>query len=371
VKRVTIRGSLALAAGLTVAAVLGSGCNLQWSPYAAKVGSTVITPAQLDADLHQASSNTYFRCLLRSSQVAGPRLEGAGTSTYDSTFVAYILTNLVDAQVAREIVARDGLTEPPSARTLARGQVESSLGNGLVSTHCGLSTVNLIGQLGSLGTALVQQQLDEDALAAHDLHVTLTPAGILAYEHAHRSTTQEACISGLFLSTKAKALKVVGLWRGGESLANLIPTYSPSQAAAHGSLGCYTPSQLAGIDPVIERRVGAASLGSILAPIHYQSSYAVLQVTSRPFEPPIAALNEIFTTAASKFSNEIRQAVRNADVQVNPQYGRWTVSPATPGAAASGFGGRVEPNNGPSPQFLLKSSAANGPSLQSPAAGAG
>ncbi len=372
-KRVTIRGSLALTAGLAAAGFLASACNVQWSPYAAKIGSTVITPAQLDTDLHQASSNTYFRCLLQRSQVAGTRLTGAGTSTYDSTFVAYILTNLVDAQVAHDMVAGKGLTEPAAARALARSQVRSAFGGELTSTRCGLSTVDLLGQLGSsLGNSFVQLQLDEDALAAHDLHITLTPAGILAYEHANPSTTQQSCLSGLFLTTKGTASHVARLWRGGESLSNLITTYSPSQASTRGSLGCYTLAQLSGIDPVMEQQVARASLGGILAPIHYQSSYLVLQVTSRPFEPVVTALDSIFTTAASRFSSQIRQAVRSAHVQINPEYGRWTFATSKPGAVATGFGGRVQPNTGPSSAYMLKASAAQGPLQQGSApSGAG
>jgi hypothetical protein len=358
VKPVTIPGLVALAGGLAAASFLGAGCNLQWSPYAAKVGTTVITPAQLDDDLHQASSNTMFRCLLGRSNATGSRLNGAGTSTYDSTFVSYVLTNLIDSDVAHSVASTAGISESVAARALARSQVDRAFASELSSTQCGPATTDLLSSLGtSLASSFVQLQLDEDALAARDAHISLTAAGVTAYERSHAAATRESCISGLFVKTKSGAHLAERALRSGESLMTVVTKYAPSQIASKGALGCYTSSQLSGISTTIEKPVAAARIGATLAPVLYQGAYLVLQVTSRPYEPVVAALDQIFTTYAPSFSKAIRSAVERAHVQVNPQYGRWTTAAAGSGAVATGFGGRVEPNAAPAAGDLLNGSA--------------
>ncbi|MHB8456592.1 MAG: hypothetical protein ACYDBS_02705, partial [Acidimicrobiales bacterium] len=203
--------------------VVGSGCNLQWSPYAARVGAFVITPAQLDRALRQASSNKDFRCLLEHSGKGGYRFQGAGTSTYDGSFAAYVLTNMIDAQVARATVKRRGLSEPASARALATSQVGHALSAEVANTQCAPATTNVLRQLGSsLAGSFVQLQLDEDALAASAAHVTLSPSGIAAYERANPKSTKESCLSGLFLTTAGEARGVEGLLKRGASLPSLV-----------------------------------------------------------------------------------------------------------------------------------------------------
>ncbi len=366
-KRVTVSPRrLAVAGALAGLAVAGSACNLQWSPYAAKVGSRVISPAQLDSALKQASSNTSFSCLLQHTGSGASSLKGAGTDTYGGSFVAYVLTNLIDAAAARAVVARQGLAEPASARSLARSQVEAAFSSELVSTHCGAASTNLLGQLGPLlSDSFVQLQLDEDALAAHAAKVSLTPAGIAAYESAHPAVTRQSCLSGVFVRTLGAAGTVRAKLAAGASMSSIIAKYAPSQAASGATLGCYTSGQLASISPAIDKAVSAAAVGSVAGPVAYQSAYVVMVVTSRPFEPVVAALSQIFTSNSRAFSSRITSEVRRTSIEVNPQYGRWSHSTTGPSLAAAGFGGRVQPNRAPGSADLLNGAALNAPSSTS------
>lgn len=350
----------ALATGLLAGAVLAAGCNVEWSPYAAKVGPTVVTPAQLDAEVKQAGGNASFLCLLQRTGVAGTAtVTGAGTNTYDSTFVAYVLTNLINGVIAHSVAARYRLSEGTTARNLAREQVAGAFSSQLTSSQCGSATQPLLKELGAeLSSSFVQLQLDEDALAARVAHVPLTTAGIAAYEHSHPGATRQSCLSGVFVKSRKTADHVASLLGGGASMASVIARYSPGAASTNGALGCYTASSLKGISAAVASQVAATSAGGITRPVSYQGAFLVMQVTSRPFEPVLAALDTIFTTAAPTFAREISRAAQQSHVQVNPQYGRWASSKAL---ATNGFGGKVVPNKGPAAADLLNPSKLTAP----------
>jgi hypothetical protein len=328
----------------------------------------VITPGRLDTDLRQASSNAAFRCLLEKTSTSGYRLEGTGTSTYDSGFVSYVLTNLIDSDIAHALVRSHGLSEPASARAFAAAQVESAFATELSDTSCASPSTDVVRQLGSsLSGSFVDLQLDQDALAAYDSNVPLTTAGLEAYERAHPSSTTEACLSGVFAKSKATASTIEAALKSGKSLASVLAKYSPSQSSSKGVLGCYTASTLAGISSAIEAATAQAPIGAISAPVSYQGSYLVLIVTSRPFEPIIDALDAMFTTEATRVSNQIASAVGHTAVQVNPQYGTWRATKTS--SSSSGLGGIVRPNQAPPDSDLLNAGAVHGRLQTAPAAG--
>ncbi|MGO9560215.1 MAG: hypothetical protein ACLPQS_10510 [Acidimicrobiales bacterium] len=365
---------LALPVGAALV-LLGSGCNVQWSPYAAKVGSTVITPAQLDSALHIASSNNLFECLLEHSSSGGYRFDGAGSDTYDSSFVAFVLTNLIDTQVAHTVVQSAHLALPPAAVALARSQVNGAFAGDLTS-ECGSTQPDLLGQLGpALSDSFVQLQLDEDALAARAAHVPLTLAGIASYEAAHPSVTEESCLSGLFVKTKATGKLAARLLKQGASMSSVLAKYSPG-TAGNGSFGCYTNAQLASdSSTTVEAAVAAARTGATVGPVSYAGSngtaYVVLRITSRPFEPALDGLDQIFTTYSQAFSSAVSAGVRRASIKVNPQYGTWTTKAGSSSSSASGFGGRVEVPAGSPMGFVLNPSAVQGPLLKAPVPSSG
>jgi hypothetical protein len=358
VRRVTIR--LFIVAVVTALSVLGSGCNLQWSPYAAKIGTKVITPAQLDTALSEASTNKGFSCLLKVTPGGPSRLVGAGTDTYDSEFAAYVLTNLIVGEVAHSVVKSDHLAETAFARSMARNLVLGTLSQRLVSSKCGIGTPKFLQQLGpALSGSFVQLQLDEDTLAAHAAHVVVTATGISDYETAHPDVTKESCLVGVFVKSEATASTVEKLLEGGASISSVYAKYS-IVTGGNVSLGCYTNPQLTSISTAIEKAVAPATPGKTLAPVPYESAYLVMQVTSRSYEPAVAALSQILSSYASAFATAISTGLRHAAVAVNPVYGRWTILAKS--KSTSGFGARVQPPSGPSAAFVLNKSAIVGPS---------
>lgn len=355
-----IAKSLAAACVLAAAALVLGGCGLNWSGYAANVGQSQISPGELESALHGASSDAPFRCLLERSSTSGYRLSGTGTNTYDSAFVAFILTNLIDADVAHRLIESRKLREPASARPLARAQIEDAFASEVASASCGSSGEDLLSGLGrGLAGSFINLQLDEDALAARAVGVTLTPAGLSAYERAHPAATTEACLSGLFLKTPGTATTVKAKLAAGASFASVVAKFSPTQVATGGRLGCYTASSLDSISPQIESDASHARLHVPLGPISYEGSYLVIEVTSHRPEPLVDALDAIFTAHPRSFSTAIRKAVRRSRIVVNPQYGVWTES-ATASTSLSGFGGHVRPLDGPPLTAVLNLGALRG-----------
>ncbi len=348
-------------------ALLATACNLQWSPYAAKVGSQEISPGQLDGALSKAGSDKEFRCLLASSSKSGYHIKGAGADTYDSTFVAFVLTNLVDSRLARAVVIRHGIPEPSGAQALADAQLVASFSTELADTGCGTSTTTLMRGLGStLEEAFLGLQLDEDAIAVHAAHVPLTETGLTQYEAAHPASTRQSCISGIFVSSKSVADHVRTLLDHGASFATELKKYSVTSTSGTGALGCYTNSELSSIEPALKSSVAATSVGSVAKPVSYETYYLVLLVTSRPFESVVDALDTIFSTYTTVFSSTIAAAARHTRVEIDPEYGSWTEKSSSSGSIA-GFGGHVRPLTGPANSSLLNAKATTGPLQAKPA----
>lgn len=340
---------------LLSAAAATSACNVDLSPYAAKVGGGTITSGQLDSALKKASGDGGFRCLLERS-ASGTRVKGLGQGTYDSSFVAFVLTNLIDSRVARLVAATKGLREPASARTLAAAQVKQAFANELGRSQCGGSPVRLERGLGpSLYGSFVGLQLDEDAIAARAAGISLTPSGLRSYETSHPAATKESCLSGIIVTAKSKADHLRALLHGGASFAALADKYSISKGSPGGALGCYTAQQLSSVSAEIGRAISKTGIGSVTAPLAYQGDYLILLVTSRPYEPPVDLVNQIFTLHSKAFSAAISRTASRAGIAVNPQYGRWvTTAKASPGTP--GFGGSVVPASGPKASYLLNKS---------------
>lgn len=361
-KRFTLRaGALS---GLVGLALFSSACNLQWSPYAAKVGGQEISTGQLDSALKRASHDAAFKCLLESSATSGYRLEGTGSDTYDSAFVAFILTDLVDSRVASRVVQTDHLRTGAAAYSLARSQVSEALQSQASQANCPAAGQKALAGLGpSLSSSFVRLQLDEDALAARAAGVRLNAAGIRRFETSHPALTRESCISGIFVQTKAKANSIEQAVTGGESFASLISKYAKTSTSSAGALGCYTGGQLGQISPAIAQAVASGRVGQVLKPVYYQSTesaaYVVAEVTSRPYEPAAAALNQLFSSESAAFERAIVSGLGHLQVSIDPRYGRWSATKAGKSASA-GFGGRVVPPKGPALSLVLNRSTIRG-----------
>lgn len=363
--------------GLLALCLFASSCNLQWSSYAARVGGTEVSQAQLSSALKRASHDSSFSCLLEGSATGGYRLEGTGTGTYDSAFAAFILTDMIDSQIASDVVRAKHLITSKAAYQLAYQQVDQALGNQASQAGCSTTSRSPLAGLGSsLAASFARLQLDEDALAAARAGVSLTQAGIRRYEASHQSLTRERCISGIFVKQKATADSIERALGSGASFSSEVAKYAKSATSSAGPLGCYTLAQLAGISPQLAGAVSSGPIGKGLPAVYYQSSngaaWLVTEVTSEPFQPTAAVLNELFSAESTAFEKAIRSSEPSLQVSIDPRYGTWVPASTKKSAATAGFGGRVVPPKCPPIRFVLNGSTVRGKAKKAgPLAGAG
>lgn len=354
-------GALAVAAALVVVAAGASACNLQLSPYAARVGTVTITPGELDGALSKAASDEPLTCLLQAGGQA-KRFKGAGTDTYDSAFAAFVLGDLIDAQLSDDAVHDESIAVTPAARTLASSQVSGIFGNELVESRCGISGTTLVDQLGpTLEQSFERLQVDEDVIVARAAHISLTTASISAYETKHPKLFQESCLDAIDVKTAADAKSVENKLKAGASFSSLAAKDDKGSTlvAANGEVGCGTEAQLAGsgaVAPAVEK----TATGHVTAPVSFDSQYLVLLVTSRPDEPASEAIGTLVTSEQHALVAALSVVIHHTKVQVDPKYGTWKPGAANASGTSTALSGRVVPPTGPAIGDVLNESATEG-----------
>jgi hypothetical protein len=364
VKRLTARLGTAVAAlGLALSA---SACNLNWSPYAAKVGSATITTSQLNDAVAKAASDRPFTCLLQ--QGGQTHIVGAGAHTYDSGFVAFVLNELINARIGASAARAAHVPVSSLAYSFARTQVAGAFTTQLASARCaGSSSLLLKGLNGTLTPSFVSLMAEEDAIAAHAAHVTLTDAGIQHYEVAHPAATQQNCLVAIAVASKATAGVVERELRNGASFSSLVTQYDKASSLVPptGQVGCGTLADLAN-QPTIASAVAKTAVGHVTSPISLQGQYVILEVSSRPYVPVASALEVILTAETGVLKATLSGTERRESVQLDARYGTWRLTPST-GSSGPALNGQVVPPTGPPAAFLLNQRAVYGPATSSPA----
>lgn len=364
-----IAGPLAVAAALTAASVLSTGCNASLSPYAAKVGNTTITPAQLNASLTGAYGNTSFRCLLENTASTGYRFHGAGTDTWDSQYVNFVLTNLIESAVVRSALSANHVVPTATARAIVTSELEQQFSSELSDSHCGGTGPSVLGELKStLTPSFVDLRLGELSLAAKAQHVQLSDGGIAAWESTHRTENEEACLSGIFAKSASVAQHAYNLSKSGTPFATLLKRYStpPSGVPSTGVLGCYTSSELTEIGASVASAVAQTATGSLSKPITDQGQTILLDVTSRPLQPVADAVSLIIGLGTSAYTSAIERVERAEGVTVDPAYGRWV-----PTTTAGDLGGKLVSPTAPAADFLVNENATRGSFVKAPSSALG
>ncbi|MGH9291181.1 MAG: peptidylprolyl isomerase [Acidimicrobiales bacterium] len=335
-----------MAATVALLSGLAAGCNANWSPYAAKIGGSTITPSSLDGALKSVAGDAGYLCLLGGGRQIP--VKGSGDGTYAATFASGVLTNLVRSQIVEQLVRARNLPIPSSTQGVAAQQLQQSLASELSSeTSCAGQTGQAAGVWRDLRGAyrddLVDYQAAEDALAAASAGTSLRPSDLARYAAAHPSLTSQYCLSVIEVRSRAEVSRLRSAIAGGESFAAAAKAHSidPSSAAAGGSIGCVLSSQL--VAP-LSGMVTSLSVGAVSRPVKYQSSFLLLLVTSRRTESGATIVAQLFTGAQSAFNKALTEAIRKAHVLVSPAYGHWSL--------ASHTFGQVTPPRGPPAKFV-------------------
>ena len=101
---------------------------------AANVNGQTISQSALNSDLAAIAGSPEYQCALNAEivvqsrgQAGLPPVNGVGTGTYDSTFVSYWLSRMVDDTLLQQLAARRGVVLTASQLSSARTEALQSL----------------------------------------------------------------------------------------------------------------------------------------------------------------------------------------------------------------------------------------------------
>jgi hypothetical protein len=318
VKRLPI-SLLALVAGLALAA---SGCG-SVSSYAARVDGKTISQANLETELRDIAANDAYIKLIESRQT----VRGTGQGTFDAAFTALALTRQIYYQlIGTELVKRRITVGPPdlaAARTTVINQLQ---GEDIFKAFPKSYQDELISR---------QARLDLLTLALNDQAGSADQAA-RAYYDQHKDEFAKACVSHILLADQAKADAVKARLAKGEDFAAVAKTDSTDSQSAPkgGELGCDItrdtgyPAEF--IQAVLTQPVGQP--GDV---VKTTSGFHIIKVTSRttpPFEEVSAQARQRLTASGQeKLLTWLQGAVGKAKIEVNPKYGSFDKTSASPG----------------------------------------
>ncbi len=336
-----MRKLLLPAAGLVALSVLLSACEVQVTPYAARVGASTISASTQDGSMRAIADDTGYRCEVRAGSQDQLPIEGTGGSTYAASFAADVLTQLVEYRALHEEVARLGLHEGAFAREVAAAQLPLAL-NPASTSGCVTTGAQILASFANPYRGLIDQfEVDQLVVLAHLAGVTLSRAGITAYEAGHKASSTLSCTSVIQVASASAAAAARARVEAGASFASVARSSSTDPSASSGgSLGCVFASQFTS---PLNAVVANLPVGQVSQPVAFGTGYLLLQVTSRPLAPVTQVASAVVLAQQAKLTTLIATVTSKSHVTVDPAFGTWT-------HASTGWS--VTPPSGP-PDALL------------------
>lgn len=326
---------------LAVAACVGLAAWFVPSDAARVQGGSVSRQA-LDRDLSAIASSARYQCYLSqqqslsSNKVVGLQLEGAGQAAgtagvYATSFVDGWLSQMVQAKVAAEVVARRGITVTGGDLTVAKTVLERRITDVLdtyarstgAAPGCGGSGASVLASVPArFADEQVRAQADQSLLAARAVGAGLTGSQVAGYFAAHRSEFARVCLSVVVVRTKATATLLALDVEKGTPFAQVAKSNSitSSSAANGGAAGCGVLAGTSLLGPLQH-----LALDTVSAPIPYNGAYLLAEVTSRKPATFTAVQSTVMTVmllaGQPKATAEVAAALKKADVRVDPRFG--------------------------------------------------
>ncbi len=326
--RLTVRRIPAVVCVVLGAALALGVCDAQFTPFAARVNGAAVSQSALDAALDSVASDPGYGCLVEAASGGAVHVTGAAPGTYNETFAAGVLSLLIEADAIHLAAGALGLAEGTVATTLAQRQITADLTPQANST-CLVTGAQVFGDLsGPYRRALVQLQVDEDAIAAHAVGAAFSNAGIAAYERHHRAATTLDCTDAIEVASWDKAAQLAIAIRGGVSFAKVARENSLDTASADagGNLGCVLPANLT---KPLGGIVARLPLGELSGPVHFEKYWLLLLVTRRPVAPLGQAALAVVEAGIAVAAKQFAAIVAAAHVSVDPAYGSWARASGT------------------------------------------
>ncbi|MHB1486381.1 MAG: peptidylprolyl isomerase [Acidimicrobiales bacterium] len=305
---------LGLAAASCNAASLRSVVHAA-SPYAASVNGHNISQADLNGELEAMKSNQAYISALE----AQTKVTGQGAGTFDSGFVAKVLSRQITYQAIAQAVAGRHLEITPADLTAARSDAITSVQgpqifNGFPRWYQDL---------------LTRRAAQVTALEAGLIGANISPGAIAEYYQVHKSNFVVTCVRHILVTSQATANQLWGEIVHGANFAQLAQTQSidSGSASSGGDLGCGLPGRFI---PQFETAMNALPVGVVSVPVHTQYGWHLIEVTKRQPEglsqASAAIRADLLRPSQNAFGSFLQSAIIHAHVYVNPRYGDFVAS---------------------------------------------
>ncbi len=318
-----IRVRFFVAGVAALVALTGMAACKSATPYAAKVNGEPLSKAGLDNELNAIRGNAKYLEALKQAQVP---VAGAGAGTFNSQFVARILTRRIYLELIHQEFVRRKLKLTDKDLAGARQQLAASIGDESVLDDFPKAYYNEIRRTTAEVTVL------QNALA------DTSEANLRKYYGEHLDQFESACAAHILVATEPEAAKIVKSLGSAKdkkaTFADLAKKQSTDtgSGANGGDLGCAAPS---GYVAEFKDAVRTQKIGVIGEPVKTQFGYHVIRVDSREEAKPYAEVKEQVKTAITDsqqgpFNEFLTNASSKAKVEVNPRYGSFDKTAESP-----------------------------------------
>jgi hypothetical protein len=290
----------ALLGALLAVSLSATACDT--SPYAAKVNSDVIKSSALNAELAAWAGNKAYvsdfdsNSSSSSSSGTGTTVAGDALGTYNTTWVAGILTDMIAASAVHQHLAASGQLPGPELLAAARSLYQS---------------VAYWGQFSPDFRDTLTQRLAEEAT-----FVPIPTGSALAtvnqgYQQLKQYFYNEVCVreASTFDQAAAQAITTSG--------------------SVTGTTVCYTPIQLEDYPADFRNALMSLKVGDVSQPIKTNYGYQVVQVVSRQEQGFNPSVQKVLALVSGSAPDALTSLLRQAVVSVNPAYGSWNTSQIT------------------------------------------
>ncbi|HEX9122440.1 MAG TPA: peptidylprolyl isomerase [Actinomycetota bacterium] len=308
-----MRRSLRFLVPVFLLALVTAACSSA-KPPAATVDGSVISDDQLAQDV------VFFRFLAGLSQQTCGGTPTAG-ETADAACARFTLSNLIQEDLVKGYAQSHDVTVPQTSVTNALAQLEANLG-GAKQLDTQLKAAGMTrGDLTSLARRLLLFNEVQKAVAADQV----TQAQLQQLYQQQLASFTQLDVKHILVKTQAEAKRIEQQVTP-KIFGELAKKYSTDTASAQngGDLGTISLSTFEqSYDPDFVQATLKLQPGQISPPVKSQFGWHVIELVSRTLQPLSQVRDQLIGPLQGQiFTQWLQQRLVNADISVNPKYGR-------------------------------------------------
>jgi foldase protein PrsA len=294
---------LALVSVTAAFALLAAGCG-SVSSYAATVDGTRISKAELEEELRDIAANDQYLKYIES------QVQVRSSGVFDAAFTARVLTQQIVYELVHQDLERRKITLTRADLDAGRQSAAQRMGGEEILN---IDRTSWSAEVTVLSFALLVLGPPDQAAKA--------------YYDSHADEFAQACVNHILVATKEEGDQVKGRLDAGEPFAEVAKQVSKDSGSAPqgGELGCFTrDNQLVA---EFAQAMFTQPVGQVGPPVQTQYGFHLILVKSRDVPPydqvAAAARDKAVAAGQEKLANWFNGVIEKADVNVNPQYGRF------------------------------------------------